>query len=71
MRTSHLRAQDAYIREQVEMGELIVEHVSSQYQLADALTKQMSSNKYWANIKSLLHKRGYQDDKNGKHLRDN
>lgn len=38
-RTRHLRAQDAYIIEQIRFGELIKEHVKAEFQLADILTK--------------------------------
>lgn len=55
-RTRHLRAQDAYVREQVREGELIVEHVRTSEQLADLLTKSMLTGKFIKNRNQLLSK---------------
>lgn len=48
-RTRHLRAQDSYVREQIEMAELQIEHVKSEKQLADLLTKFVPTKKFIAN----------------------
>lgn len=53
-RTRHLRAQNAYIHEQVEYGELILNHVKTEYNLADLLTKVVQTGKFENNRKSLL-----------------
>ena len=54
LRTRHLRAQDAYIREQIEEDELQLEHVRSANQLADILTKRVRTTQFEANRNMLL-----------------
>jgi hypothetical protein len=53
-RTRHLRAQNAYVQEQVELKELELEFVRSTEQLADLLTKMVATSKFIANTNSLL-----------------
>lgn len=53
-RTRHLRAQDAFIREQVELKELQVKHVSAIKQKADLLTKIVSTGKFVTNRNMIL-----------------
>lgn len=54
-RTRHLRAQDDYTREQVRLGELKLEFVRSANQLADLLTKSLTTGKFLVNRNKLLH----------------
>lgn len=54
LRTRHLRAQDAYVREQIELGELKLVHVRSEWQLADMLTKMLQTGKFLTNRNMLL-----------------
>lgn len=53
-RTRHLRAQDAYVREQIELNELVIKHVPSAENKADMLTKMMANNKFISNVNMLL-----------------
>jgi hypothetical protein len=53
-RTRHLRAQNDFVREQVELGELQLEFVRSSDQLADLLTKMVATSKFVANASCLL-----------------
>ena len=54
LRTRHLRAQDAYIREQIELNELELFHVPSNEQLADFLTKTVATGKFKSNVDQIL-----------------
>lgn len=53
-RTRHLRAQDAYVREQILEEELELYHVKSELQQADLLTKITPTGKFIANRNRLL-----------------
>lgn len=53
-RTRHLRAQNAYIYEQINAGELAIQHVKTDYNLADILTKNVNTKKFVANRDSML-----------------
>lgn len=53
-RTRHLRAQDAYVREQIELQELELKHVKTDLQLADLLTKCVNTRKFKENCDKLL-----------------
>ena len=53
-RTRHLRAQDAFVREQIEQGELQVEYVKAADQIADLLTRTVATNKFIRNRDTLL-----------------
>jgi hypothetical protein len=53
-RTRHLRAQDAYIRELVELNELRVNYVKADDQLADLLTKSIGPKKFITDRDKLL-----------------
>lgn len=53
-RTRHLRAQDAYVREQLQYGELILQHVRSDQQRADLLTKNVQTKKFLLNRDMIL-----------------
>lgn len=53
-RTRHLKAQDAYVREQIENKELVVNHVPASEQLADILTKRVATTKFIKNRNDLL-----------------
>lgn len=54
LRTRHLRAQDAYVREQIAEDELKLEHVKSAQQLADILTKRVQTGQFLANCSTLM-----------------
>jgi hypothetical protein len=51
--TRHLRVRYHAIRNQIEAGNLVLEHVSSDRQLADGLTKPLGSVKHGAFVKEL------------------
>ena len=53
-RTRHLRAQNAYINEQIDHNELVIQHVKSANQLADMLTKILPTAKYIKDRDTLL-----------------
>lgn len=53
-RTRHLRAMNAYIFEQINFGELKVQHVKSENQVADLLTKIVQTKKFIMNRDLLL-----------------
>lgn len=53
-RTRHLRAQNDYVRELIELKELSLEHVSSDKQQADLLTKIVQTGKFITNRDMLL-----------------
>lgn len=53
-RTRHLRAQNAYICEQMNHNELVIQHVRSANQLADMLTKSLPTGKYIKDRDMLL-----------------
>lgn len=54
LRTMHLRAQDAFFREQVAEGELLLEHVKSDSQLADLLTKKVKTRQFMMNRRAIV-----------------
>lgn len=54
VRTRHLRAQDAFIREQIELNEIQLQHVKSDQQKADLLTKNVQTKKFLVNREMLL-----------------
>ena len=54
LRTRHLRAQDAYIREQIEIQQLELFHVPSDEQLADFLRKPVVTGKFKLNVEQTL-----------------
>lgn len=53
-RTRHMKVQAAYPREQMELGEVAIEHVRTEKQLADMMTKPTSIQKYVKNRNSLV-----------------
>lgn len=53
-RTRHLRAQDAFVRELINEGEFILQHVKSAQQLADLLTKVVATGQFVLNRDQLL-----------------
>lgn len=53
-RTRHLRAQDAYIREQINEEELVLHHVKTDKQKADLLTKVVATGKFTYNRDQLV-----------------
>ena len=63
-RTRHLRIKAAWIGEKVERGEISIEHCAGKIQLADALTKPLSSARLQqlSMMAGLLSKRDYTQD---------
>lgn len=53
-RTRHMKVQASYPREQMEQGEVDIEHIRTDKQLADMLTKPTSIQKYTANNSRLM-----------------
>lgn len=53
-RTRHMNVQAAYPREMIEKGEITIEHVKSDQQLADMLTKPMSTTSFVRNRNKLM-----------------
>lgn len=53
-RTRHMSVQANYPKEQVEKGEIEIKHVKSEYQLADALTKPMTTQKFLSSMSILM-----------------
>lgn len=56
-RTRHLRAQDAYVYEQISLKELEVKHVPTKEQMADFLTKPLGSASFARNRDALMSRR--------------
>jgi hypothetical protein len=53
-RTRHLKARFFFLKDYVDMGEVILEHLSTNSMLADYLTKPLGGNKYRMFIKQIL-----------------
>lgn len=53
-RTRHMHVQAAYPREQIELGEVVVQHIKTDYQLADMLTKPTTPQKFERNRNRLM-----------------
>lgn len=53
-RTKHMRVQEAYAKEQIDIGEVKIEHKRTDDQLADMLTKRLSAKKFKLNRDKIM-----------------
>ena len=52
-RTKHLLIKDAFVKEQIAMGNIRLKYLPTDYMLADILTKPLSSNKLQSMLRRM------------------